>query len=310
MKKALFIVGPTAVGKTALALKISQKIPSALISADSVQIYKGLDIISGKDLPKNAKFVTDHYEANSLCMYLLDEVSPFKPFSVYDFAKRAKKILDKFYEDKKVPVIVGGAGFYVNSLIKGIETLKIPPDTKLRQKLSNFSVERLQKELKKINSSKFETMNISDINNPRRLARAIEVSLFEGRTRASQPYFKQNEVLMIGLTADMNTIRERVRERVEKRIEQGAGEEAKRLFADYGKLSDQVKSLSGYKQLFDYLLGKISFEEAKERWVMSEIHLAKRQITWFKKNANIIWFDINKRGFQKEVLKLIVQELG
>ena len=305
VKKALFIIGPTAVGKTDLAFKISQKIPSALISADSVQVYKGLDIISGKDLPKDVKFVSDHYEINSLYIYLLSAVSPFEPFSVYDFAKKAEKILDKIHEDKKIPIIVGGAGFYVNSLIKGIETLKIPPDTQLRQKLLNFSVEKLQEELKKINSSKFESMNISDINNPRRLVRAIEVSFFEGRARTNRPYFKQNEVLMIGLTADMNTIREKIRERVEKRIRQGALAEAKSLFADYEKLSDQVKSLSGYRQLFDYLLGKISFEEAKVRWIKSEIHLAKKQITWFKRNEDIIWFDIENKGFKDKILRLI-----
>lgn len=306
MKKAIFIVGPTATGKTDLAFYISKRILGTIVSADSVQVYKGLDIISGKDLPVRAQFKKDHYKVDSAKICLLDEVSPIKSFNVADFFRRAKSIIDNTYKERKTPLIVGGTGFYIDALISGIDTLEIPPNKKLREKFSKFSTGNLQKELQKINPEKFQSMNKSDSNNPRRLIRAIEVMVFKNKTLSRvQPYFKEGEVLFIGLRMDMGLLGKRIRKRVEKRFTQGALGEAKELFKQYEQLSNQVKTANGYRQLFDYLKKNISFEEAKEKWINKELQTAKNQMKWFKRNKNITWFDASEIGFKDKVIKLI-----
>ncbi len=292
MKKALFIVGPTAAGKTGLAFTISKVIPSILISVDSVQVYKGADIISGKD--------------TSVQTYLLDIVSPNQSFSVRDFVESVRPLVKKAKTENKIPIIVGGTGFYIDALFGKIDTISIPPNKTLRARLEKLTVKKLQEKLKKLSPERFHKMNNSDANNKRRLIRGIEVAISQGRTiNTSQPIFAPREVSIIGLKTSMDNLKKRIIARVKKRIEMGAVSEAEKLFKNYKELSSQLRKASGYKELFDYLAGKINLEEAKEKWILSDYQYAKRQMTWFKRNKNIVWFDIEKNGFEDKILKLV-----
>src|SRR3989344_9536067 len=166
MKRALIIVGPTAVGKTDLAFSLSRAFPSVLISADSIQVYLGADIIAGKD--------------RSVETFFLDIVLPHKSFSVREFIEKVRPLIEKAKKENKIPIIVGGTGFYVNALFGKIDTISIPPNKNLREKLEKLSIESLQKKLKKTNPHRFEEMNNSDRNNKGRLIRAIEISTHQG----------------------------------------------------------------------------------------------------------------------------------
>lgn len=305
MKRAIFIVGPTAVGKSKVAFKISKKIPSVLISADSVQVYRGADIISGKD--------------RSVPTYLLDILSPNQSYSVRGFVESVCPIVEKSENQRKIPIIVGGTGFYIDALFGNMDTISIPPNLKLRTRLKGLGVDKLQAELQKANPERLAKMNQSDISNKRRLIRAIEVAraqVFDseiaqtrgGRTRRRiLPLFKKREALIVGLKSSLENIRKRIADRVEKRLKMGALDEARRLFRHYKNLSSQIKSAAGYKQLFEYLLGKVDFEEAKEKWLAAEVQVAKRQTTYFRRNKNIMWFDIENPDFKGQVLRLVEQ---
>jgi tRNA dimethylallyltransferase len=303
--KVLLIVGPTAVGKTALAFEISKKIPSVLISADSVQVFRGTDIVSGKDLPKSAKFEQGHYVIGSVPLYLVDTISPTEHFSVYDFISETAKIISLASAEHKIPIIVGGTRFYVEVLTSSIDTLSIPPHQELRDKLNKLSVSKLQEMLKKSNKKRFDRMNNSDRNNPRRLVRAIEVS--KSKNNKSNQLFKKNEILAIGLKADFETLKKRINKRLNARIEAGAFEEAKKLFKNYDKLSDQIRHTNGYQQMFSFLKGEISRVEAVNRWEISEQQLAKEQLKWLSKKQNIHMFDIAQKGFETAISRLIEQ---
>lgn len=292
MNKAVVIVGPTAVGKTALAVKIAKEFKGALVSADSVQVFKSLDIISGKDKD----------EFLDVEIYLIDVVSPFEPFSVSQFEKLGKGFIKEITLSGKLPIIVGGTGLYVKSLIDGISTSSVAPDLKLRNNLENLSLAELQKMLKKLSAEAFNGMNESDIKNKRRLIRKIEI--LSTRIKNHELRIKNNdgfEFLQIGLELPREELRKRIDLRVDKRIKEGALKEAKDLFKNYEKLTQQVKDANGYKQLFEYFLGKTTIEQAMEKWKISEYRHAKNQMTWFKKDKRILWFDADKKNLFEAV---------
>jgi len=292
MNKAVVIVGPTAVGKTALAVKIAKEFKGALVSADSVQVFKSLDIISGKDKD----------EFLDVEIYLIDVVSPFEPFSVSQFEKLGKGFIKEITLSGKLPIIVGGTGLYVKSLIDGISTSSVAPDLKLRNNLENLSLAELQKMLKKLSAETFNGMNESDIKNKRRLIRKIEI--LSTRIKNHELRIKNNdgfEFLQIGLELPREELRKRIDLRVDKRIKEGALKEAKDLFKNYEKLTQQVKDANGYKQLFEHFLGKTTIEQAMEKWKISEYRHAKNQMTWFKKDKRILWLDADKKNLFEAV---------
>lgn len=289
MKKVLFIVGPTAVGKTALALKIAQSISSVLISADSIQVYRGADIVSGKDHPKDVK------------IELVDILPPTESFNVRDFSDRVREIVNE--ESKRLPIIVGGTGLYTKSLFTNVETITIPQNKELRTKLDILSVEELQEKLKEINPDKLSQMNDSDVKNKRRLVRAIEIG--SSISKSVEPVFKPEDVLMIGLETSMQELRERIKIRVMQRIEMDALAEVEKLFVDYDNLSPQLKVANGYKQIFQFLKKEITWDEAVEQWETADYQHAKAQMTWFKKDKNVVWFDIGDKDFEEKIIKLV-----
>lgn len=292
MQTIIYIVGPTAIGKTALAFRIAKKLNSELVNADSVQVYGGLDIISGKDKPQNS----------TIPIHLLDAVSPTESFSVSQFQKLGEDVIDQILLKNKIPVVVGGTGLYVKSLIDGIPTKDIPYDKNLRLELENLSVDELQKKLSK---KRLLQMNESDSKNKRRLIRAIEIEKSAFQKFITTIPFPTTQHLQIGLRAGREIIKERISKRVDVRVKNGALDEARGLFKDYKNLTVQVKNTNGYKQLFQYLNKELTFDEAVEKWKISEHQLAKNQMTWFGKDKRIKWFDITKRGFEADINKEI-----
>ncbi len=321
IEKALYIVGPTASGKTSLALDIGKTFSGVLISADSKQVYKGLDIVPGKDIPEDASFHLDsafshfsnayhigYYLIDQTPLYLLDVVDASYGFTVHDYLTVAPPVIEKTAQERKLPIIVGGSGFYVKALLDGIATANIPMNQSLRNTLSSFSVEELVDLLQKENPEKLASMNESDRKNPRRLARAIEISLWEkekGKKEKNEKVLETENPLIIGLTAERQVLHERIDKRVQERIELGAVEEAQALFQKIDTLSEQVKMINGYKQLFAYFEGLIGYDEAIEKWKQSEYYNAKKQMTWFGKDKRVQWFDITEPGVDEKIKKKV-----
>ncbi len=296
MIKAIFILGPTAVGKTSLAVELSKKIRSQLISADSVQVFCDANIISGKDHPRD------------VAIELIDVVSPRGSYSVADYKKDAERVIAEAIEKNRMPIIVGGTGFYAESLISNIDTLLIPQDILLRQELDKLSKEELQIELKRISPKKYESLNNSDVNNKRRLVRAIEIERSDVDVK-SAAVFKREEVLLLGLKISMGELRLIVADRVKTRIKMGAIGEAKELYSFYDSLSSQIKNANGYRQLFSYLNGDIDLDLACEKWITVEYQHAKKQMTWFERDKSIQWFDVGNSGFREDALSFVFSSL-
>lgn len=312
MKKIVCIVGPTGVGKTDLAFKLAKKFDGELISADSVQVYKDLDIISGKDIPKNTQFVVlpklsknginaGYYNYGNVPIFLLDVVDSSFSFTVSHFQELASNIVQYTGNQGKLPIVVGGTGLYIKSLIEGLD--KLPePDLELRKKLDSLDVTKLQG---MISAEKLASMNASDRNNKRRLIRAIEIGSWEFRDGSlkisKKEAKKQYESLVIGLTCEREILKKRIDERVDARLKMGAMEEAKGLFENYENLAPQIKDANGYKQLFSYLKKEILLDEAVYRWKISEYRHAKNQMTWFQKYGDVKWHNITNKNYERNI---------
>lgn len=286
----MVIVGPTAVGKTSLAVKIAKEFDGALLSADSVQVFKTLDIISGKDKE----------EISDISAFLLDVVSPFESFSVSQFENLAKESIVSIISSNKLPVIVGGTGLYVKSIVDGIDTALVKPDQKLRDLLDKLSVQDLQKRLNALDKDLFGSLNDSDRMNKRRLIRKIEI--LKNRKKVDVGAKKRNlEFLQIGLELSREDIKKNIDVRVDERIKNGGLDEVRNLFNDYDDLTPQVKDANGYKQLFEHFLGVTSLDEAILKWKLSEYKHAKNQMTWFKKDTRIKWFLADRRDLFESI---------
>lgn len=271
MKKILIITGQTATGKTSLAIKISDIIPSILISADSRQIYKGMDIVTGKDHP------------NQISIKAIDIINPDEQISVAQWAVIAKKEIKKAWKLNKLPIIVGGTGLYIRALTEGIDTAGIPPNPTLRTTLEKQPIQILQEKLQELNLEKFESMNNSDRNNPRRLIRAIEVatSVNSRKTTKLEAEFKQFSLI------PPSNYKEIIKKRVLRRLQDNASiKETEQLLIKYDKNLESFTGI-GYRTIIDYLEGNITMEELVEKWTREELSYSKRQTTWIKKQPTI-----------------------
>lgn len=265
MIKILIICGPTATGKTALAAALAKKFNGELISADSRQVYKGMDIVTGKDRPQGVK------------IHGLDLVRPDEEFSVAHFVGYARALINQINKKGKLSIIVGGTGLYLKSLISPPETLSVKPDWRLRRDLEQKSVKQLQFQLKKLNSAKWQAMNHSDQLNPRRLIRAIEVEKSHQGPALPAARTDLFNSLWIGLTENKKTLDKKIADRVKARIKAGAIKEWQKLKSKY---SSSLPSMSGigYRQLPDVTA-----------WIRAEQQYARRQLTYFKKIRPIHW---------------------
>lgn len=283
MNKLICIVGSTGTGKTGRAVELAKQQPNILVSADSRQVYRGMDIVTGKDHPKDIK------------IFGIDIVNPDESCSVAVWYDSVMPHIKLSWELGETPIIVGGTGLYIKALTDGIETMQVPINQSLRDELILLSITELQDKLKEINLSKFESMNNSDQQNPRRLIRAIEITNNPEKLQSydlpAQAGLCKSKAEIIGLRCPIDSdYQTKIRERVISRLDLGAIEETKLLLAKYDK-SIQSMSAIGYKSIIRYLEGSCTEEEMIDNWVDDEVSYAKRQMTWFRKQP-VIWYDV------------------
>ena len=309
MNKLLVICGPTATGKTSLGLYLAKKFKGEIISADSRQVYKGMDIGTGKDIEKG-KWIKEngkggHWEIEGIPLWLLDVVEPNQEFNVVQYVDLAQKAIEEIKERKKLPIIVGGTGLYIKGLIDGIRTLGVKADWELRMRLENLPAENLFDLLSRIDPVKAASLNASDRRNKRRLIRAIEIASKDQplKTKNKKKEIKA-EVLIIGLKAEFKELYKRIDQRVEERVKEGAEEEVKRLIKKGYSWGLPALSALGYREWQPFFEGQATREEVIQKWKFDEHGYARRQLTWFKKDKRIKWFEMTSPGFKREVEKL------
>ncbi|MEN9649620.1 MAG: tRNA delta(2)-isopentenylpyrophosphate transferase, tRNA dimethylallyltransferase [Candidatus Parcubacteria bacterium] len=284
--KLLVVLGPTAVGKSDLAVELALRFNGEVISADSRQVYKQLDIGTGKITKKEMKKVPHH---------LLDVVSAKKVFSVSDFQKKAMSAADDIISRGKLPILCGGTGFYIQSLVDGVVLPEVPPNEALRKKLSKKSAEKLYDMLLKIDQERAADI---DKHNPVRLIRAIEIAKALGRVPKAV-YNSPFSTLQIGLDISDELLKAKIHKRLLARLKKGMLKEAQNLHA--AGLSWKRMEMLGleYRYMALFLQKKISKQEMIERLTFDIWHYAKRQRTWFKRDARIKWFSPTPKDLKK-----------
>ncbi len=279
MKKLLIVCGPTATGKTKLALALAKKFSGELISADSRQIYKGLDALTGKE------------RSGDIPIWLYDIIDINESFSAHEFKKLATDAIGDITKRGNLPIVVGGTGFYLTALTQSIKTLSIAPNPALRKTLEHAPLVQLQERLQRMDVNRWKRMNDSDRKNPRRLIRAIEVAEAKQTVSASLPRYSP---LWIGLTARAQVLKERIEKRVAGRFD-----EARR------EANEASAFILGAPPLLAHKRGEITKERALALWSTKEYQYAKRQLTWFKKQTDIHWFDIQDPTHLQQVEALV-----
>lgn len=307
MKRILVILGPTATGKTDLSLYLANKFNGELIACDSRQVYKGLDIGTGK-LPSQEVVIKKGegwWEINDIKVWMYDLVNLDKQYTVADYVKDALRVADDVIKRDKLPIIVGGTGLYLKALLEGLDNLEIPVDQKLRRELEKCTLPQLQSRLQRISPKRWEELNNSDRNNARRLIRAIELlsmNPYTGTKKNYQGLDKKFDVLKIGLTAPRPDLYRWVDLRITSWFNQGIISEVKKIISERVGLKRFYSLGLGYGLIASFLEGKIkSFEDLKAM-MQGKLHgYVRRQETWFKKEKNVIWFDVTiTKGIEME----------
>lgn len=299
MNKLLVILGPTSSGKTSLSIKLAKKFSGEIVSADSRQIYKNLDIGSGKVTKK---------EMQKIPHYLLSIANPKKRFSVAQYQKLALKAIKNIQKKNKLPILVGGTGFYIQSIVDNIIIPEVKPNWKLRKKLEKKSTEQLYKML--LIKDPERAKNI-DKHNPRRLARALEIISKTNhpipplvRGRASN----QLDILQIGITKSFEELKKLINKRLIKRLQNKAMiNEVKKLhkFLSWKRLEEFGLE---YRFVAQYLQNKITYQQMISNIQLESEHFTKRQMTWFKRDRRILWVTNNKTA-EKLVKNFIIKKL-
>lgn len=298
-KPMVILTGPTAVGKTALSIELAKKINGAIISADSMQVYKYMDIGSAKIMPE---------EMQKIKHYLVDELLPTDEFHIVKFQEMAKAALEEIYSDGKIPIIVGGTGFYIQGLLYDIDFSKQDSDYEYRMELEAFAKEHgaqaLHERLREIDPASYETIHA---NNIKRVIRALEYYHLSGK-----PISEHNEqerqkespyhFAYFVLNDDRKNLYDRIEKRIDIMLEQGLLEEVTGL-KQMGCHKDMVSMQGlGYKEILAYLDGECSLEEAVDLLKKETRHFAKRQLTWFRRERDVIWFDKSKYSYDERMI--------
>lgn len=310
MKKLLVILGSTSTGKTDLALRLAKKFNGDLISADSRQVYKFLDIGTGKEPSQNSKRKTQieknngFWEIDDIKVWMYDVVKPNQRFNLYEYILKASEIIKKISSEKKLTVLVGGTGLYIRSLLEGISDLGTGENINLRVEFEKLSLDEIRG---KIDPRVLSGLNNSEIHNKRRLIRIFEKLLMDPVKLSFPGIGKDFDVLKIGLKTDMKILEKKIKERVIKRIEEGMIEESEKLLAEKKLSYERMDELGlEYRYIAKYLKGEIKSKENLIEILSLKIRqFAKRQATWFKKEQNVIWFDILEKGFMEKVEKKV-----
>lgn len=281
--KIIVILGPTASGKSDLAVEIALKFDGEVVSADSRQVYRGLDIATGKITVAEMRSIPHH---------LLDVADPREQYSVSYFKRDAEKAIDDILSRGKLPILCGGTGLYIQAIVDNVLPPEIAPNDAMRKELAGKTTDELFTMLQKLDPKRAETI---DAKNPRRLVRAIEIANRLGIVPKLIDAPKKYEVLQIGIQTDTEAIRARIETRLEKRLGEGMVEEAAELYKN-GLSFDRMDELGlEYRYVAAYLQGKITREEMKNELAIKIRQYAKRQMTWFKRDARIFWFPLDRK---------------
>lgn len=297
MNKLLIISGPTATGKTDLAVDVAKKYNGELISGDSCQIYKGLDIGTGKDQPEETP------------IHLIDIISPDQKFSVAQFRQLALEKINQIQSQGKLPILVGCSGFYIDSVINpNYQTFSIKPHRILRFFLKKLSTKSLQKIYKFLDKNNFNKLNHSDVNNHYRLTRKIEIKLFQKKSNSDQELKNNHKfnIFHISLTAPLDFLYKRIDKRVESRMDIGFLDEIKKLLKKYS-WSDHGLKIAAYQCLRPYFKERNQqvLKDCLQKWAYAEHSDARRQSCWFKSKTKAIFINISQNNFKKKTLNLI-----
>ena len=295
--KVIVIAGPTASGKTALSVELAKQIDGEIISCDSMQIYKDMDIGTAK--------VTEE-EKQGIEHYLVDFVLPNERYTVSNFKKDSEEAIEKILAKGKTPIVVGGTGLYVNSLIYGIEYQEMNFDENYRNELmkkaeTEEGLKSLYEEAKEIDE---KAMEIISPNDKKRIIRVLEIYKATGKTKTEQEILSRAKGVkynfeVFAITMDRDKLYERINKRVDLMIEKGLIQEVQNLLAKYSEFPTAMQGL-GYKEVVEFLNGELTREEMIEKIKQESRHYAKRQLTWFRKNKEIIWLDAED-GMQNNI---------
>lgn len=285
--KIIVICGPTASGKTALSIKLAKQIDGEIISADSMQIYKEMDIGTAKPTVE---------EMDGIKHYLVDCVSPEVRYSVANFKSDAINAIEEILSKGKTPIIVGGTGLYVDSLVQGIEYDDVEIDLDYRNQLDDMAekegLEFLYEKAKQIDPLAMEKISVND---KKRIFRVLEIFHSTGKTKTQQEIEskqKENpyEYYVFAIDMEREKLYERINKRVDIMIENGLVDEVRNVIANHDELPTAIQGL-GYKEVVEYLNKEISYEEMVEKIKLETRHYAKRQLTWFRRNKEITWLN-------------------
>lgn len=299
------IIGPTAIGKTSLSIALAQHFNCDIISCDSRQFFKEMKIGTAVPSDEELTAATHHFIQNK---------SIFDNYSVGDFEKEAIEKLDELFLKNNIQIMVGGSGLYVDAVLKGFDDF---PDideevrTKINSDFEQFGIDYLQQKLNELDNTYFQkisTENPQTLQNPQRMKRFVEVCLGTGKPYSSFIGRKKNQrnftPIIIGLEAEREMMYNRINQRVDIMMNEGLLKEAENLFPN--KNLNALQTV-GYRELFDFFEGKTSLEFAIDQIKMNTRRFAKRQITWFKRTENTVWFDYLTD--RKEIIKLINQHI-
>ena len=301
--KVIVICGPTASGKTALSIELAKKINGEIVSCDSMQIYKDMDIGTAKPTVE---------EMQGIKHYLIGYVSPEQRYSVADYKIDAKKAIKEIIEKGKMPIVVGGTGLYLDSLIYEIEYQDIKLDEQYRNKLEEEvekqGLEKLYEKAKQIDPKAIEKISPND---KKRILRILEIYHATGKTKTEQEIESRKKEVeydykVYALNWDRQKLYNRINKRVDMMIEQGLVEEVKQILDKYDNFPTAMQGL-GYKEVVEYLNGNLTKEEMIEKIKIETRRYAKRQLTWFRKNKQTIW--LNAEDMIQDNIQKILKDI-
>lgn len=297
----IVIVGPTAVGKTALSIEMAQAFDGEIISGDSMQVYRGLDIGTAK--------VTDA-EMAGIPHYLIGIREPSEPYDVSEFKRETHRLIRQIWQAGKVPFLVGGTGLYVQSVLYDYTFSEVESDAAYRDSLAEMPVDALLEMLREVDPQSAEKLHE---HNPRRIIRALEVYHLSGKKFSELQNQEQQssefEPLLIGLDRHRAELYERINLRVDIMMNQGLLEEARKLY-DTGLREVPAARGIGYKELFAYFDGEMSLDASVELLKRNSRRFAKRQLTWFRNRLDVTWFDTKEAGVENDIVSVIRQFLA
>lgn len=297
------VVGPTASGKTSLAVALAKELDTEIISADSRQVYRRMDLGTGKDLSDY------HVEGDRYIPYhLIDIVEPGTKYNVFEYQQDFMKVYEDMKSRELLPVLCGGTGMYVEAILKGFNLIPVPENKALREQLSDKTLQ----ELAEILSSYKNLHNVTDLDTTKRAIRAIEIEEYKRTHQVEERPFPKLNALVVGIDVDRDTRRERITRRLKQRLEDGMLDEIRGLLAEGIPADDLIYYGLEYKFLTQYIIGELSYDDMFRKLEIAIHQFAKRQMTWFrgmeKRGIPIYW--LPEKWSMEEKLKAIMQRLS